>query len=159
MTDVTANGIPATDPKKLRLVIVASAAGTVFEWYDFFVYGSLTTIMAMHFFSGLPDAQALIFSLLTFSVGLIVRPIGALVFGKVGDTAGRKGAFLITISVMGVATFAIGLLPTAAQIGVLAFTRPIGNTVYFMPPYVMDFDEWSMLVRAARLALDSSLQH
>ncbi len=121
MSDVAAAGtIPETDPKKMRLVIVASSAGTIFEWYDFFVYGSLTTIMAAHFFSGLPDAQALIFSLLTFSVGLVVRPFGALVFGKIGDSQGRKGAFLITISMMGLATFAIGLLPTAAQIGIAA---------------------------------------
>ncbi len=120
MTDTTAESLPATDPKKMRLVIVASSAGTIFEWYDFFVYGSLTTIMASHFFSGLPDAQALIFSLLTFSVGLVMRPFGALVFGKIGDSAGRKGAFLITISVMGLATFGIGLLPKAEQIGILA---------------------------------------
>lgn len=129
MTDVAASPIPATDPAKMRRVIVASSAGTVFEWYDFFVYGSLTTIMASHFFSGLPDAQALIFSLLTFSVGLVVRPVGALIFGKVGDSAGRKGAFLITISIMGVATFLIGLLPTAAQIGIWAPVLLIGLRV------------------------------
>lgn len=111
---------PATEevsPQKLRLVVAASAAGTIFEWYDFFIYGALASIMASQFFATLPDAQALIFSLLTFSVGLIVRPIGALVFGKIGDSSGRKGAFLITIVIMGAATVAIGLLPTAAQIG------------------------------------------
>jgi len=129
MTDVAASPIPATDPAKMRRVIVASSAGTVFEWYDFFVYGSLTTIMASHFFSGLPDAQALIFSLLTFSVGLVVRPVGALIFGKVGDSTGRKGAFLITISIMGVATFLIGLLPTADQIGIWAPVLLIGLRV------------------------------
>lgn len=107
-------------PQKLRLVVAASAAGTIFEWYDFFIYGALATIMAKHFFAGLPDAQALIFSLLTFSVGLVVRPIGALVFGKMGDSHGRKGAFLITIVIMGAATVAIGLLPTAEQIGPMA---------------------------------------
>lgn len=104
----------------MRMVVAASSAGTVFEWYDFFVYGSLVTIMAGQFFSGLSDDLALIFSLLTFSIGLIMRPLGALVFGKIGDSLGRKGAFLFTISIMGLATFAIGLLPTAAQIGVLA---------------------------------------
>src|SRR3972149_2236654 len=107
MTDAAAAPSAAQEevsPERMRLVITASAAGTVFEWYDFFVYGSMTTIMAANFFSNLPDAQALIFSLLAFSIGLVVRPIGALVFGKIGDSAGRKGAFLITISVMGLAT-------------------------------------------------------
>ncbi len=119
-------GAEAVSPEKLRLVVAASAAGTVFEWYDFFIYGSLASIMAKQFFVGVPDAQALIFSLLTFSVGLIVRPIGALVFGKIGDSTGRKGAFLITIVIMGSATVAIGLLPTAAQIGPFAAVLLIG---------------------------------
>jgi MFS family permease len=122
-TAASADEVP---PQKLRLVVAASAAGTIFEWYDFFIYGALATIMAKHFFAGLPDAQALIFSLLTFSVGLIVRPIGALVFGKMGDSQGRKGAFLITIIIMGAATVAIGLLPTAAQIGPMAAVLLIG---------------------------------
>ena len=109
----TAPTIEEIPPQKLRLVVAASAAGTIFEWYDFFIYGALASIMAKHFFANLPDAQALIFSLLTFSVGLIARPIGALVFGKIGDSQGRKGAFLVTIVIMGAATVAIGLLPTA----------------------------------------------
>lgn len=117
----TANAaVEEVSPKKLRQVVAASAAGTIFEWYDFFVYGALASIMAKHFFAGLPDAQALLFSLLTFSVGLIVRPLGALVFGKMGDSGGRKGAFLITIVIMGAATVAIGLLPTNEQIGPMA---------------------------------------
>jgi MFS family permease len=107
-------------PQKMRQVVAASAAGTVFEWYDFFVYGALASVMSAHFFAGLPDAQAFVFTLLTFAVGFIVRPLGALVFGKIGDSTGRKGAFLITITIMGLATFAIGLLPTAEQIGVWA---------------------------------------
>jgi MFS family permease len=107
---------PEVSPAKLRQVIIASAAGTVFEWYDFFVYAVLTSIMGQHFFSNLPEAQALIFSLLTFSIGLIMRPFGALVFGKIGDSQGRKGAFLITITMMGLATVAIGFLPTQAQL-------------------------------------------
>ncbi|HRP12560.1 MAG TPA: MFS transporter [Terricaulis sp.] len=107
-------------PGKLRQVVAASAAGTVFEWYDFFVYGALASVMAPLFFAGLPDAQAFVFTLLTFAVGFIVRPLGALVFGKIGDSVGRKHAFLITIMIMGVSTFAIGLLPTAAQIGIWA---------------------------------------
>jgi MFS family permease len=126
MSDVARTGFEEVPPQKLRLVVAASAAGTIFEWYDFFIYGALASIMAKHFFAGLPDAQALIFSLLTFSVGLVVRPIGALVFGKVGDSQGRKGAFLVTIVIMGAATVAIGLLPTAAQIGPMAATLLIG---------------------------------
>ncbi len=98
-------------PEKLRTVIIASSAGTVFEWYDFFIFAILTSIISRHFLTGLPDAQAFVFTLMIFAVGFIVRPLGALVFGKLGDSKGRKGAFLITITMMGVATFAIGLLP------------------------------------------------
>lgn len=105
---------------KMRQVVIASAAGTVFEWYDFFVYGALASVMSAHFFANLPDAQAFVFTLLTFAVGFVVRPLGALVFGKIGDSTGRKGAFLITITIMGLSTFGIGLLPTAATIGVWA---------------------------------------
>ncbi|MGQ0533703.1 MAG: MFS transporter [Caulobacteraceae bacterium] len=110
----------AVTPAKMRQVVAASAAGTVFEWYDFFVYGALASVISPIFFAGLPDAQAFVFTLLTFAVGFIVRPIGALVFGKIGDSTGRKGAFLITITIMGLATFAIGLLPTAEQAGIWA---------------------------------------
>ena len=122
MTEASAPSQTSYDipPAKLRQVVAASAAGTVFEWYDFFVYGALASVMAPHFFAGLPDAQAFVFTLLTFAFGFIVRPLGALFFGKIGDSSGRKGAFLITISLMGLATFAIGLLPTAAQIGIWA---------------------------------------
>ncbi|MGH6950028.1 MAG: MFS transporter, partial [Vitreimonas sp.] len=119
MTDAVAGSMPSHEvsPAKMRQVVAASAAGTVFEWYDFFVYGALATVMTPLFVKNLPDAQAFVFILLTFAVGFIVRPIGALVFGKIGDSTGRKGAFLITITIMGLATFAIGLLPTADQIG------------------------------------------
>jgi len=110
----------AAPADKLRLVVIASAAGTVFEWYDFFVYGALATVIAGHFFANLPDAQAFVFTLLTFAAGFVVRPLGALVFGQIGDSQGRKGAFLITIAMMGLATFAIGLLPDYAAIGVWA---------------------------------------
>lgn len=122
MTDASApaQGSHEVSPAKMRQVVLASAAGTVFEWYDFFVYGALASVISPIFFAGLPDAQAFVFTLLTFAVGFIVRPIGALVFGKIGDSTGRKGAFLITISIMGVATFAIGLLPTAEAIGIWA---------------------------------------
>lgn len=122
MTDAAASSPTTFDipPAKMRQVVAASAAGTVFEWYDFFVYGALASVIAPLFFAGLPDAQAFVFTLLTFAVGFIVRPIGALVFGKIGDSTGRKGAFLITITIMGLATFAIGLLPTAGQVGIWA---------------------------------------
>ena len=122
MTDAAAPALggPEISPAKLRQVVIASSAGTIFEWYDFFVYGALASVLAPLFFAGLPDAQAFVFTLLTFAVGFIVRPIGALVFGKIGDSSGRKGAFLITITIMGVATFAIGLLPTAETAGVWA---------------------------------------
>lgn len=110
----------AVPPDKLRQVVIASAAGTVFEWYDFFVYGALATVIAGHFFANLPEAQAFVFTLLTFAAGFVVRPLGALVFGKLGDSKGRKGAFLITITMMGLATFAIGLLPDYDAIGLAA---------------------------------------
>jgi MFS family permease len=119
MTDATASEQEISSAK-MRQVVAASAAGTVFEWYDFFVYGALASVIAPLFFAGLPDAQAFVFTLLTFAVGFVVRPLGALVFGKIGDSTGRKGAFLITISIMGVATFAIGLLPTAQAVGIWA---------------------------------------
>jgi MFS family permease len=119
MTDAPASQ-QEVSPAKMRQVVAASAAGTVFEWYDFFIYGALGSVLTPIFFAGLPDAQAFVLLLLTFAVGFIVRPIGALVFGKIGDSTGRKGAFLITITIMGVATFAIGLLPTAEQVGVWA---------------------------------------
>ncbi len=105
-------------PQKLLLVIVASTAGTAFEWYDFFIFGSLAPIIAKQFFSGVNDTAAYIFALLTFGVGFAVRPLGALVFGRIGDRIGRKYAFLATISIMGVATFAVGLLPTYMQVGI-----------------------------------------
>ncbi|MCX7356634.1 MAG: MFS transporter [Alphaproteobacteria bacterium] len=119
-TSTPAQGSHDVSPAKMRQVVLASAAGTVFEWYDFFVYGALASVISPIFFKGLPDAQAFVFTLLTFAVGFVVRPLGALVFGKIGDSAGRKGAFLITITIMGVATFAVGLLPTAEQVGIWA---------------------------------------
>ena len=104
----------------LRTVVAASAAGTTFEWYDFFVFGSLTTVISKTFFSGLTDTAGYIAALALFGAGFAFRPIGALVFGRIGDKAGRKGAFLITVILMGGATFAIGLLPTYAQAGIIA---------------------------------------
>ena len=104
----------------LRTVVVASAAGTAFEWYDFFVFGSLTTIIARHFFADAGETVAYILALLTFGLGFVVRPLGALVFGWFGDRTGRKTTFLVTITLMGVATVAIGLLPDYGQIGLAA---------------------------------------
>jgi len=115
MTVVTA---AQTEPRKLRLVISASTAGTVFEWYDFFIFGSLAPIIAKQFFAGVNETAAFIFALLTFGVGFAVRPLGALVFGRIGDRLGRKYAFLATITIMGIATFAVGLLPSYAALGI-----------------------------------------
>ncbi|MDE2486099.1 MAG: MFS transporter, partial [Alphaproteobacteria bacterium] len=104
----------------LRTVVAASAAGTAFEWYDFFVFGSLTQIISRTFFSGLPDTAGYIAALALFGAGFLFRPIGALVFGRIGDRLGRKGAFLVTVSLMGGATFLIGLLPSYAAAGMLS---------------------------------------
>ena len=103
-----------------KKVIFASSLGTVFEWYDFYLYGSLAAIIAKQFFSGLDSGSAFIFALLAFAAGFIVRPFGALVFGRLGDMIGRKYTFLITIVIMGLSTFIVGLLPNYATIGVAA---------------------------------------
>ncbi len=102
---------------RMRLVLTASAAGTVFEWYDFFIFGSLLSIITKHYFAAAGETQGYIFALLTFAVGFAVRPFGGLVFGYFGDRTGRKRAFLVTITIMGVATFAIGLLPDTSVLG------------------------------------------
>lgn len=119
MTATTPQTAPET-PSSLRLVVGASAAGTAFEWYDFFVYAPLAAIIQKTFFTGLSDATGFIFALGVFAAGFAFRPIGALLFGRIGDREGRKGAFLITISLMGAATFLIGCLPTYGQVGILA---------------------------------------
>nr|WP_264046266.1 MFS transporter [Methylobacterium sp. FF17] len=95
-----------------KKVILASSLGTVFEWYDFYLYGSLATIIGAQFFSAYPEATRNIFALLAFAAGFLVRPFGALVFGRLGDMVGRKHTFLITILIMGVSTFCVGLLPS-----------------------------------------------
>jgi MFS-type transporter involved in bile tolerance (Atg22 family) len=107
------------DPRHRR-VIFASSLGTVFEWYDFYLYGSLSAIIAKQFFSGVNDTTAFIFALLAFAAGFFVRPFGALVFGRLGDLIGRKYTFLVTIVLMGAATFLVGVLPNYATIGVAA---------------------------------------
>jgi MFS family permease len=103
-----------------RKVIFASSLGTVFEWYDFYLYGSLAAIIAKQFFSGLDETSAFIFALLAFAAGFIVRPFGALVFGRLGDMIGRKYTFLVTILLMGASTFIVGILPNYNSIGVAA---------------------------------------
>ncbi len=112
----------AEEPGRTRmgLVLAASAAGTIFEWYDFFIFGSLAAIIARHFFASVGEARGFIFALLTFAAGFAVRPLGAIVFGYFGDRTGRKRTFLTTITIMGLATFAIGLLPDAGSMGLNA---------------------------------------
>src|SRR4051812_11196801 len=109
-------------PWSMTRVIVASSAGTAFEWYDFFIFGSLAPVISKVFFAGLDPTPALIAALGLFAAGFAFRPLGALIFGVVGDRLGRKGAFLITVSLMGAATFLIGFLPTYAQAGSLGPT-------------------------------------
>src|SRR3954464_15676773 len=101
-------------------VIFASSLGTVFEWYDFYLYGSLVTIITKKFFSGMNDTTAFLFALLAFAAGFFVRPFGALVFGRLGDLVGRQHTFLITIVIMGASTALVGCLPTFETIGVMA---------------------------------------
>jgi predicted MFS family arabinose efflux permease len=118
---ITAEGRPAAaEPQRMRLVVAASAAGTIFEWYDFFIFGSLATIIGRHFFSGAGETQGFIFALLTFAAGFFVRPFGALFFGRIGDRVGRKRAFLVTMTIMGLATLAVGFLGDRVQMGVAA---------------------------------------
>ena len=118
----TAIAVEAARPMSAeeKKVIFASSLGTVFEWYDFYLYGSLAAIIAKQFFSGLDEGSAFIFALLAFAAGFIVRPFGALVFGRLGDMIGRKYTFLVTILIMGLSTFIVGILPNYATIGAAA---------------------------------------
>ena len=121
MTDTTAGAAPAAiKPVSMRTVVAASAAGTAFEWYDFFIFGSLVQIISKTFFAQLGSTAGLIASLALFGVGFAFRPLGALIFGRVGDRIGRKAAFLICVLMMGGGTFLIGALPSSAQAGVIA---------------------------------------
>ena len=106
--------------KEERKVIFASSLGTVFEWYDFYLYGSLAAVIGKQFFSGVNETTAFIFALMAFAAGFAVRPFGALVFGRLGDLVGRKYTFLVTILIMGLSTFVVGLLPSYASIGIAA---------------------------------------
>lgn len=103
-----------------RKVVIASAAGTVFEWYDFYLYGALVTVIGAQFFAAYSETQQSIFALLTFAAGFIVRPFGAVIFGRLGDIVGRKYTFVVTVVLMGAATFLVGLLPSYHTIGVAA---------------------------------------
>jgi MFS family permease len=103
-----------------KLVIAASSLGTVFEWYDFYLYGLLASYISAQFFSGVNETTGFIFALAAFAAGFAVRPFGAIVFGRIGDLVGRKNTFLVTMGIMGLSTFAVGLLPSYASIGVAA---------------------------------------
>ena len=117
-------GVPHPAPRPMsseeKKVIFASSLGTVFEWYDFYLYGSLAVIIGKQFFGGLNETSQFIFALLAFAAGFAVRPFGALVFGRLGDMIGRKYTFLVTIVLMGVSTFLVGILPSYATLGILA---------------------------------------
>ncbi|HWL06681.1 MAG TPA: MFS transporter [Xanthobacteraceae bacterium] len=121
MTTVTADNTPSRRmTREERKVIIASSTGTIFEWYDFYLAGSLAVNISAAFFSGVNPTAGFIFTLLGFAAGFAVRPFGALFFGRLGDLIGRKYTFLVTMTVMGIATFVVGLLPGYASIGILA---------------------------------------
>src|ERR1700742_405630 len=122
MTTVTATDYSASTKmtSEQRMVIFASSLGTVFEWYDFYIYGTLGVFLAKYFFANVPANVGFIFALLAFAAGFAVRPFGALIFGRLGDMIGRKYTFLVTMSLMGVGTFFIGVLPGYASWGILA---------------------------------------
>jgi MFS family permease len=131
MAEITADQAQAVPTRETPMftVVAASAAGTAFEWYDFFIFGTLTQVISKAFFAGLNDTAGTLAALALFGVGFAFRPIGALVFGHIGDRLGRKGAFLVTVSLMGGATFGIGFLPTYAQVGIAAPLLLIGMRV------------------------------
>lgn len=122
MKDGEAEVAPLDSRQSERKVILASSLGTVFEWYDFYLYGLLATIISAQFFSGVNETTGFIFALAAFAAGFAVRPFGALVFGRIGDLVGRKNTFLVTMGLMGLSTFLVGVLPSYASIGVAAPT-------------------------------------
>jgi len=119
MAAVAEEGAPARTGSN-AMVVAGASVGTVFEWYDFYLYGSLATFITQHFFSGVNEVTGYIFALLAFAAGFAVRPFGAIVFGRLGDLWGRKNTFLVTMLLMGLSTFVVGLLPSYASIGVAA---------------------------------------
>src|SRR5215211_6191449 len=118
--DIKGRGRIRTPAAEERKVIFASSLGTVFEWYDFYLYATLAPFFAALFFPKGNDTAALLSAFATYAAGFLVRPFGAIVFGRIGDLVGRKHTFLLTIMVMGASTVLVGLLPTYASIGVLA---------------------------------------
>jgi MFS family permease len=123
MTDIAAVDAPQKSrvmTREEKKVVFAASLGSVFEWYDFFLYGALSSVIALQFFSAFDPGVRNLFALLAFSVGFLVRPFGALVFGRIGDLVGRKYTFLVTVLMMGIATFCVGILPTSASIGIWA---------------------------------------
>src|SRR5690349_17450591 len=119
MTATNSSG-PALESQSVRKVIFASSLGTVFEWYDFYIYATLAPFFATLFFPKGNATAALLASFATYAAGFLVRPFGALVFGRIGDLVGRKYTFLVTIMVMGLATAAVGMLPTYSSVGMLS---------------------------------------
>ena len=131
------DNLPRTDAevrpmtKEERKVILASSLGTVFEWYDFYLAGSLAANISANFFSGVNPTAGFIFTLLGFAAGFAVRPFGALFFGRLGDLVGRKHTFLVTMTLMGIATFVVGLLPGYGSIGIAA---PAARLLHLVDP-------------------------
>jgi MFS family permease len=115
-----AQGAARAMSREEKKPIFASSLGTVFEWFDFYLYGSLTAFIGAAFFSQYPEATRNIFAFLLFAAGFLVRTFGALVFGRLGDLAGRKYTFVVTIVIMGLSTFLVGRLPGSATIGIMA---------------------------------------
>src|SRR5678809_938650 len=111
---------PTDEVHSIRRIIVASSVGTLIEWYDFYIFGSLATVIASQFFPKTNPTAALLSTLATFAAGFIVRPFGALVFGRLGDLIGRKYTFLLTLIIMGSSTFLIGFVPSYSTIGIAA---------------------------------------
>jgi len=120
MVGVAVERPPARAQNGQAMVVAGASVGTLFEWYDFFLYGALASHIARHFFAGVGEGTAFIFALAAFAAGFIVRPFGALVFGRIGDLVGRKNTFLVTMVIMGLSTFLVGLLPGYATLGVAA---------------------------------------
>ena len=121
MASASSANYPASRPRQSSaLVIGASSLGTIFEWYDFYLYGLLATVISAQFFSGVDETTGFIFALAAFAAGFAVRPFGAILFGRIGDLVGRKNTFLVTMGIMGLSTFIVGLLPNYASIGVAA---------------------------------------
>ena len=117
---MTTSSNPASERQNTALIVGASSLGTVFEWYDFYLYGLVASVISAQFFAGVNEVTGYIFALAAFAAGFAVRPFGALVFGRLGDLVGRKHTFLLTMGIMGLSTFCVGLLPTYSKVGLVA---------------------------------------